>query len=185
MLLKQISCVIGIQITFIMHEVIDLLTRPESRSRLPCICLHPRAIKHDLIEWSSCHLSPPLRIFNDIKFGYIKPSSKKYKKITKLKYFFQIFHYMKINEIWKVAKFSLLYLPFTFHGFFFFFKFQVPMSFGWSLNDVVTQGNKRSKMSHHVPTITSWDINDSLAADFDGSLSGLGSELGTTSYNMR
>nr|XP_022340381.1 transcription factor CP2-like isoform X1 [Crassostrea virginica] len=58
------------------------------------------------------------------------------------------------------------------------------MSFGWSLNDVVTQGNKRSKMSHHVPTITSWDINDSLAADFDGSLSGLGSELGTTSYNM-
>lgn len=160
-------------------------TCPESRSRLPCICLHPRAIKHDLIEWSSCHLSPPLRIFNDIKFGYIKPSSKKYKKITKLKYFFQIFHYMKINEIWKVAKFSLLYLPFTFHGFFFFFKFQVPMSFGWSLNDVVTQGNKRSKMSHHVPTITSWDINDSLAADFDGSLSGLGSELGTTSYNMR
>lgn len=58
------------------------------------------------------------------------------------------------------------------------------MSFGWSLNDVVTQGSKRSKMSHHVPTITSWDINDSLAADFDGSLSGLGSELGTTSYNM-
>lgn len=100
MLLKQISCVIGIQTTFIMHEVIDLLTRPESRSRLPCICLHPRAIKHDLIEWSSCHLSPPLRIFNDIKFGFIKPSSKKYKKITKLKYFFQIFHYMKIyNEI--------------------------------------------------------------------------------------
>lgn len=29
------------------------------------------------------------------------------------------------------------------------------------------------------------DIDDGLAADFDGSLSGLGIELGTASFNMR
>ena len=29
------------------------------------------------------------------------------------------------------------------------------------------------------------DIDDALAADFDGSLSGLGMELGTNSFNMR
>jgi len=29
------------------------------------------------------------------------------------------------------------------------------------------------------------DIDDALAADFDGSLSGLGIELGTASFNMR
>ncbi|XP_064618398.1 transcription factor CP2-like [Liolophura sinensis] len=33
-------------------------------------------------------------------------------------------------------------------------------------------------------TISAWDIDGGLAADFDGSLSGLGSELGTSSYNM-
>nr|KAG5707063.1 hypothetical protein BaRGS_011774 [Batillaria attramentaria] len=33
--------------------------------------------------------------------------------------------------------------------------------------------------------MTSWDIDGGLAADFDGSLSGLGTELGTSSYNMR
>lgn len=29
------------------------------------------------------------------------------------------------------------------------------------------------------------DIDDALAADFDGSLSGLGIELGTSNFNMR
>lgn len=29
------------------------------------------------------------------------------------------------------------------------------------------------------------NIDDALAADFDGSLSGLGIELGTSSFNMR
>ncbi|GFS09959.1 transcription factor CP2-like protein 1 isoform X4 [Elysia marginata] len=42
---------------------------------------------------------------------------------------------------------------------------------------------------HQNPTssaaMTSWDIDGGLAADFDGSLSGLGTELGTSSYNMR
>ncbi|OWF46332.1 Upstream-binding protein 1 [Mizuhopecten yessoensis] len=58
------------------------------------------------------------------------------------------------------------------------------MSFSWSTierDSPGTQGGKRTKMSHHI---TSWDINDSLAADFDGSLSGLGTELGTATYNM-
>ncbi|XP_033733292.1 transcription factor CP2-like [Pecten maximus] len=58
------------------------------------------------------------------------------------------------------------------------------MSFSWSTverDSPGTQGGKRTKMSH---PITSWDINDSLAADFDGSLSGLGTELGTGTYNM-
>ena len=60
------------------------------------------------------------------------------------------------------------------------------MSFHWVTADALdSQGGKRTKMSHPTPSITSWDINDSLAADFDGSLSGLGTELGTNSYNMR
>ena len=58
------------------------------------------------------------------------------------------------------------------------------MSFIWSSDDIGTQGSKLTKMSHNIST-TSWDINDSLAADFDGSLSGLGNELGSTPYNMR
>ncbi|XP_069120067.1 transcription factor CP2-like [Argopecten irradians] len=58
------------------------------------------------------------------------------------------------------------------------------MSFTWTTverDSPGTQGGKRTKMSH---PITSWDINDTLAADFDGSLSGLGTELGTGTYNM-
>lgn len=46
-----------------------------------------------------------------------------------------------------------------------------------------------TELLHHLPnsnnTITSWDIDGGLAADFDGSLSGLGAELGSTTYNMR
>lgn len=56
-------------------------------------------------------------------------------------------------------------------------------------------GGKRTKTSHYndilhsLPTttgasVTSWDIDGGLAADFDGSLSGLGTELGSTTYNM-
>lgn len=66
------------------------------------------------------------------------------------------------------------------------------MSFSWSTSgpDVTgSTGGKRTKIAHHTSvtpaTISSWDINDSLAADFDGSLSGLGSELGSATYNMR
>ncbi|XP_076456307.1 transcription factor CP2-like isoform X2 [Babylonia areolata] len=40
---------------------------------------------------------------------------------------------------------------------------------------------KRTKISHPM---TAWDIVGGLAADFDGSFSGLGTELGTSSYNM-
>ncbi|XP_025082076.1 transcription factor CP2-like isoform X2 [Pomacea canaliculata] len=44
---------------------------------------------------------------------------------------------------------------------------------------------KRTKICHpSTHTMTSWDIDGGLAADFDGSLSGLGTELGTSSYNM-
>ncbi|XP_076437440.1 transcription factor CP2-like isoform X2 [Babylonia areolata] len=44
---------------------------------------------------------------------------------------------------------------------------------------------KRTKISHPTPqAMSSWDIDGGLAADFDGSLSGLGTELGTASYNM-
>ncbi|KAK7497589.1 hypothetical protein BaRGS_00011229 [Batillaria attramentaria] len=44
---------------------------------------------------------------------------------------------------------------------------------------------KRTKISHpSASAMTSWDIDGGLAADFDGSLSGLGTELGTSSYNM-
>ncbi|XP_052803234.1 transcription factor CP2-like isoform X2 [Mya arenaria] len=42
-------------------------------------------------------------------------------------------------------------------------------------------------MSHNFPgntSISNWDIDGGLAADFDGSLSGLGAELGSTTYNM-
>ena len=42
---------------------------------------------------------------------------------------------------------------------------------------------------HHGASLSSWlmkdDIDDGLAADFDGSLSGLGVEMGTATYNMR
>ncbi|KAK3106474.1 hypothetical protein FSP39_020683 [Pinctada imbricata] len=59
------------------------------------------------------------------------------------------------------------------------------MSFAWVSDALVSQGGKRTKMSHPASNpITSWEINDSLAADFDGSLSGLGTEIGTNSYNM-
>ena len=66
------------------------------------------------------------------------------------------------------------------------------MSFTWSAciddgqNDM--QGGKRTKMSHPAPSslgVSNWDIDGGLAADFDGSLSGLGAELGTSTYNMR
>ena len=44
-------------------------------------------------------------------------------------------------------------------------------------------------MSHSLSSwinhIKSDDIDGGLAADFDGSLSGLGSELGSNPYNMR
>ncbi|XP_052255315.1 transcription factor CP2-like isoform X3 [Dreissena polymorpha] len=44
-------------------------------------------------------------------------------------------------------------------------------------------------MSHTFSTNTTsgsnWDIDGGLAADFDGSLSGLGTELGAATYNMR
>ncbi|XP_060594469.1 transcription factor CP2-like [Ruditapes philippinarum] len=56
-------------------------------------------------------------------------------------------------------------------------------------------GGKRTKTSHYndilqnLPTtagqaVSNWDIDGGLAADFDGSLSGLGTELGSTTYNM-
>lgn len=60
---------------------------------------------------------------------------------------------------------------------------KVPSSFA----DIKT--STYSELLHHLPssnnTITSWDIDGGLAADFDGSLSGLGAELGSTTYNMR
>ena len=42
-------------------------------------------------------------------------------------------------------------------------------------------------MAHslNTNTVSSWDIDGGLAADFDGSLSGLGTEIGTNTYNMR
>lgn len=59
------------------------------------------------------------------------------------------------------------------------------MSVNWS-DDSSTAG-KRSKIIHnlHAAVTNNWDIDGGLAADFDGSLSGLGSELGTGTYNMR
>lgn len=59
------------------------------------------------------------------------------------------------------------------------------MLFGWFLNDVVIQGNKRFKMFYYVFIIISWDINDFLVVDFDGFFFGLGFEFGIISYNMR
>lgn len=80
------------------------------------------------------------------------------------------------------------------------------MSFNWSaVSDDAHQqpgtvpgsqiSGKRTKTSHYseilqnlpnvsVSTISNWDIDGGLAADFDGSLSGLGTELGSTTYNM-
>eukprot|EP00106_Octopus_bimaculoides_P021947 XP_014789389.1 PREDICTED: transcription factor CP2-like [Octopus bimaculoides] len=56
------------------------------------------------------------------------------------------------------------------------------MSVNWS-DDSSTAG-KRSKIIHSLSQVTNWDIDGGLAADFDGSLSGLGSELGSGTYNM-
>ncbi|CAG5116639.1 unnamed protein product, partial [Candidula unifasciata] len=63
-------------------------------------------------------------------------------------------------------------------------------SYTWS-DDTGAGAGKRSKMYHSTPmpqtstnSISTWDIDGGLAADFDGSLSGLGTELGTASYNM-
>ncbi|XP_046542864.1 transcription factor CP2-like isoform X1 [Haliotis rubra] len=68
------------------------------------------------------------------------------------------------------------------------------LSFTW--NDETGAGaGKRTKTSHisshstpstttTTTSLSSWDIDGGLAADFDGSLSGLGTELGTSSYNM-
>ncbi|XP_045210063.1 transcription factor CP2-like [Mercenaria mercenaria] len=80
------------------------------------------------------------------------------------------------------------------------------MSFNWSaaVSDDGNQlsghtgnqsGGKRTKTSHYndilqsLPvtsgqSVSNWDIDGGLAADFDGSLSGLGTELGSTTYNM-
>jgi len=63
---------------------------------------------------------------------------------------------------------------------------------GYSWPDETGGGaGKRPKTYHSSSTHTtatsamsSWDIDGGLAADFDGSLSGLGTELGTASYNM-
>ncbi|XP_005094032.1 transcription factor CP2 [Aplysia californica] len=63
---------------------------------------------------------------------------------------------------------------------------------GYSWSEETGGGaGKRTKMYHSTPTATTqpssmstWDIDGGLAADFDGSLSGLGTELGTASYNM-
>ena len=52
--------------------------------------------------------------------------------------------------------------------------------------DEIGSAGKRSKISHITThALNSWDIDGGLAADFDGSLSGLGTEMGTSSYNMR
>ncbi|GFN94618.1 transcription factor cp2 [Plakobranchus ocellatus] len=89
----------------------------------------------------------------------------------------------------------------------------VPQGYSWT-DDTGGGAGKRSKLSHSTPslvphngvgvsnvnvavpggghhhqnptpsTMSSWDIDGGLAADFDGSLSGLGTELGTSSYNM-
>ncbi|CAL1537826.1 unnamed protein product [Lymnaea stagnalis] len=63
-------------------------------------------------------------------------------------------------------------------------------SYSWS-DETGAGAGKRSKMFHSTPTastttnsLSTWDIDGGLAADFDGSLSGLGTELGTASYNM-
>ncbi|BFZ06421.1 hypothetical protein BsWGS_09463 [Bradybaena similaris] len=63
-------------------------------------------------------------------------------------------------------------------------------SYTWS-DETGAGALKRTKMYHSTPlpqtstnSISTWDIDGGLAADFDGSLSGLGTELGTASYNM-
>ncbi|XP_070174610.1 transcription factor CP2-like isoform X2 [Littorina saxatilis] len=57
---------------------------------------------------------------------------------------------------------------------------------GYSWDETGGGAGKRTKISHPSSShaMTSWDIDGGLAADFDGSLSGLGTELGTSSYNM-
>jgi len=47
------------------------------------------------------------------------------------------------------------------------------------------EGNMSQALSNWLNHIKSDDIDDGLAADFDGSFSGLGSELGSNPYNMR
>ena len=42
-----------------------------------------------------------------------------------------------------------------------------------------------SNLSNWLSNVKSDDIDGGLAADFDGSLSGLGVELGANTYNMR
>jgi len=48
-----------------------------------------------------------------------------------------------------------------------------------------TEVNMSHSLSNWLNHIKSDDIDGGLAADFDGSLSGLGSELGSNPYNMR
>ena len=81
------------------------------------------------------------------------------------------------GDVGSSPDYTHLYLPTIFSG-------GSQMSYGWSSDEPSNQGSKRTKMSHHNISITSWDINDSLAADFDGSLSGLGADLGSGTYNM-
>ncbi|KAL8558090.1 hypothetical protein ACOMHN_036749 [Nucella lapillus] len=61
---------------------------------------------------------------------------------------------------------------------------QQETNYAWA--DTGGGAGKRSKISHPSPSgsTASWDIDGGLAADFDGSFSGLGTELGTSSYNM-
>ena len=46
-------------------------------------------------------------------------------------------------------------------------------------------GNSQASLTSWLNGIKADDIDDGLAADFDGSLSGLGVELGSSTYNMR
>ena len=53
------------------------------------------------------------------------------------------------------------------------------------------EGDGQAGLYHNI-TLSNWlrdikndDIDGGLAADFDGSLSGLGVELGSSTYNMR
>jgi hypothetical protein len=70
------------------------------------------------------------------------------------------------------------------HYFISFFPFLQPFHLsghGLSLNASPSSTNTLTN------GLSSWnpDIDDALAADFDGSLSGLGMEAGTNPYNMR
>lgn len=85
---------------------------------------------------------------------------------------------------------SLLKIPvLSYKGCLFFFALFLisdhhETSYSW--DETGGGAGKRTKISHPSPqAMTSWDIDGGLAADFDGSLSGLGTELGTSSYNMR